>query len=81
MTFRFSSHAIARYRERTGCNKSDETIMARLAIMLESRVHIGGDKWYSKGWVFAIVGTKVLTVMRPREHRICKRVWAAHQQS
>jgi hypothetical protein len=75
----FSSHAIRRYRERTGCKKSDETIKERLALKLYGKKWIGGDKWYSRGWVFAIVGTHVVTVMRPKENYIRGRVWRAHQ--
>jgi hypothetical protein len=75
----FSAHAIQRYRERTGCKRSDATIRERLACKLAQKKYIGSDKWYARGWVFAIVGSHVVTVMRPTEPYIHKRVWRAHQ--
>lgn len=73
----FTEHSIARYRERTGCKKSDETIKRRLSDKLQGRKHIGGDHWYYHGWVFVIVGNIVVTVMRPKEHYMHEKVFNA----
>ncbi len=79
--FEFTNHAIARWRERTGCRKSDECIKQRLAARLVKRRHIKGDQWYASGFVFAISGNTVITVMHPSELYMQARVYEAHNKS
>lgn len=75
--WQFTAHSIERYRERTGCKRGDETIKHRLTNKLSARKYIGGDHWYCRGWVFVIVGNIVVTVMRPKEHYMHEKVFAA----
>lgn len=73
--WRITCHAIARYRQRTGCKKSDETITRRLMNLLPNRKRLDSLRWYACGWVFVVRGNHVLTIMRPKSRRLLRRIW------
>ena len=81
---RVTRHALMRFRSRArgaGCKQSDQTILNKMAEMLQRRQHIGGDNYYCKakrcGLVFVIEGSTVVTVMKPTRRDIQRKVWKA----
>ena len=77
----FTKHAIKRYRERTGCKKSDEKIMNKLVVQLANKKRCGRGQWYASGWVFVHRGNLIITVMRPKAAKLQKRIFNAHNET
>jgi len=83
--WRFTQHSIERFRNRArgmGCKQSYDTLRNKMAAMLQNRKPLGGSRFYTSsprcGLVWIIEGTLVITVMRPTEERLQRKIWKAH---
>jgi hypothetical protein len=79
--WKFTKHAVARYRERTGCTRSDETIKNRIGRRLQNKIHLFGRVWYAEGLVFVLRGNLVITVLKAHNKRVQNRVFEIFSES
>lgn len=53
--------------------------------MLTTRKHIGGDHYYTNaarcGLIWVLEGNLVITVMKPKEERLQRKIWKAHNSA
>lgn len=73
--FSITKHALQRYKERTGCNKSDKVVSNRIINILENRKRIGKNEWYVSGFVFVIHNNIVITVMKPKHKNLQDKIF------